>query len=509
MQIILKQSGEWDINLKRISVKLALIIVIITTTGVIINWFINAAFMEKYYIFNKEKDLKEAYNTFLSKIDDNKSLTDEENKELVRLCERKSISALVIDSSFVIKFSSGYSIIGDNLMTRTKSLIFNQDDLDGEIIVKNDDYILQKIYDLNSNSSYLEIYGSLLDGDFFIMRTSIENIRDVAQISNDFYLIVGSGIIIVSGFAMLFISMNITKRIKAMEIISKKMSDLNFSVKYSDGKKDEISILGNNINEMSLKLEETISELKSANNQLLIDIEKKNEIDEMRKEFLSNVSHELKTPLAIIRGYAEGLKDSVNDDAEGREYYTDVIIDEADKMNKMVQKLLTLNHIEFGDSPVEMERFDIITVVDQVLNKTQKLLAEKKIIIIFDNTKEEFVWADQFQIEEVITNYVSNAINHISGKNIIEIKIEKKENKIRFSIFNTGPNIPEDELTKVWIRFYKVDKARTREYGGSGIGLSIVKAIMEAHNQNYGVCNRENGVEFFFEIESANNTSKL
>jgi signal transduction histidine kinase len=112
-----------------------------------------------------------------------------------------------------------------------------------------------------------------------------------------------------------------------------------------------------------------------------------------------------------------------------------------------------------------------------------------------------YVWADEFKTEEVIMNYYTNALNHLDGECVIEIKLEKIDDKVRVSVFNTGEPIPEDSIDHIWEKFYKVDKARTREYGGSGVGLSIVKAIMDSMHQEYGVRNYDNGVEFWFELE--------
>ena len=249
------------------------------------------------------------------------------------------------------------------------------------------------------------------------------------------------------------------------------------------------------------KIKEKISELKTANNELQKDIEKKIQIDEMRKEFLSNVSHELKTPIALIQGYAEGLYDNINDDSESREFYCEVIMDEADKMNKMVKKLLTLNQIEFGNNQVNFEHFDIVQVVRTVINSATLLAKQKEAQIEIDDYPQIYVWADEYMIEEVVTNYVSNAINHVDGEKKIKVSLKKTDKVVRVSVFNTGKCIPEEELDKIWIKFYKVDKARTREYGGSGIGLSIVKAIMESMNQKCGVLNHEDGVEFWFELD--------
>ena len=247
----------------------------------------------------------------------------------------------------------------------------------------------------------------------------------------------------------------------------------------------------------------SISQLKSANNELQRDIEKKTQIDDMRKEFLSNVSHELKTPLALISGYAEGLKECINDDDESREFYCDVIMDEASKMNEMVKKLLTLNQLEFGNDKIEMERFDLAQLIRGKIQSAQILAQQKEASLSYTGPEVLHVWGDEFKVEEVLTNYLSNAFNHVEGERIVRVSAVRNEKKVRVSVFNTGQPIPEEDLDRIWIKFYKVDKARTREYGGSGVGLSIVKAIMDSFHQGYGAVNHEDGVEFWFELDDA------
>ena len=222
----------------------------------------------------------------------------------------------------------------------------------------------------------------------------------------------------------------------------------------------------------------------------------------MRQEFLANVSHELKTPIALIQGYAEGLQENINDDPESREFYCEVIVDEADKMNKMVKKLLSLNQLEFGNGQVHLEHFDLNSVIQSVVNASEILFRQQGVTLSFCPSEEPLmVWADEYMIEEVVNNYVSNALNHVKYDKKIEIKTIQQGDHICTSVFNTGDPIPEEDLEKIWTKFYKVDKARTREYGGNGIGLSIVKAVMDAHNQRYGVRNYDNGVEFWFELD--------
>ncbi len=347
----------------------------------------------------------------------------------------------------------------------------------------------------------MECWGQLDEEHYFIIRTPLESIRESADISNKFYFAVGLMIIILSGLVIMVVTRRITRPISELTELSRKMSDLDFEAKYESKVGNEIDVLGDNFNRMSSQLETTISELKSANNELQRDIEDKIKIDKMRKEFLDNVSHELKTPIALIQGYAEGLKENISDDPESREFYCDVIMDEASKMNKLVKNLLTLNQLESGKDAVVMERFDIVSLIRGVLQTMNIMIGQKNAKVIFEAEKPVYVWADEFKIEEVVTNYVSNALNHLEGEKEIEIKLQDEGNRVKISVFNTGTPIPEADVPNLWNKFYKVDKARTREYGGSGIGLSIVKAIMESMNQEYGVQNFDNGVEFWFTLD--------
>ena len=191
----------------------------------------------------------------------------------------------------------------------------------------------------------------------------------------------------------------------------------------------------------------------------------------------------------------------LSEDPESMSYYCEVIVDEAGKMNQLVRKLLTLNQIESGINRVELVDFDLTSLVKGVLHSFAIMVQQKNIEVEFDSSKKVTIRADEFMMEEVVRNYISNAINHIDGERRIAVEILQTPEKTRFSVFNTGQPIPEGELNNVWQKFYKVDKARTREYGGSGIGLSIVKAVMDSHKGTCGVYNTEDGVCFWFELK--------
>ncbi|MBQ2100801.1 MAG: HAMP domain-containing protein, partial [Lachnospiraceae bacterium] len=334
------------------------------------------------------------------------------------------------------------------------------------------------------------------------------SIEESADLANRFFFYVGVIGTFLGGVIIWFVTGRITKPILSLNEISERMVNLDFDAKYEGKAKNEIGLLGENMNKLSQSLEKNISDLKSANNELTRDIEKKDKIDEMRREFLSNVSHELKTPIALIQGYAEALQEGIGEDPESRDYYCEVIVDEAAKMNQIVQKLMTLNQLEFGREVAQMERFELTSLIHNALSQSEILAQKNGIKIELSAAEEVHVWADAFMTEEVFQNYLSNAIHYCSGEKKIKISVEHKEDTVHISVFNTGAPIPEESLPLLWDKFYKVDKARTREYGGSGVGLSIVKAMMESMNQGYGVLNEADGVTFWFELECADRKSE-
>ena len=372
-----------------------------------------------------------------------------------------------------------------------------------DILYQSDKYTVQKVYDSRLLDDYIELWGTLDNGNFILIRTPIQGIKDNVHISNTFITYIGIGTLIIGIIAAFALSSYISRPIKQLSNIAERMSELDFDIKYDGKDKGEIGLLGKSMNNMSQKLEENISQLKAANLELQRDIDKKEKLEKMRTDFLSNVSHELKTPIALIQGYAEGLKEGITDDPESMDFYCSVIMDEAAKMNNMVKRLLTLNQIEFGEDELVMERFDINELVKSVVNANELRATQKNLSITYDILDTPlYVWADEYKVEEVVTNYLSNAINHCCNENIIKIKVGQiDKDNVRVSVFNTGNNIPEADIEHIWEKFYKVDKARTREYGGNGIGLSIVKAIVESMGKTCGVNNLSDGVEFWFDLD--------
>lgn len=487
---------------KSIRYKMAALIVIIMTLSMAAVVIYSSLFMERYYAGTKQTSIKNVYYSLKDIIKDDDDILVSSNVEKInRVCETLGATLIVVDEEGNTIYSYG---AGKKLAEVWRDMIFGrnaQQEGVSSLVESADGYKLYSTEEKSSADKYYELFGTFDNGNSAIIRMSVESFKESISISNKFYLWIGFVAIIVATIIILFVTSRYTKPLLELADISKKMSNLDFNAKYTGHHNDELGVLGNSMNDMSEKLERAISELKAANIELQKDIERKEEVDEMRKEFISNVSHELKTPIALIQGYAEGLQEGITENPEDMQYYCDVIIDEADKMNKMVKNLLTLNQLEFGDSHVNMERFDIVSVISGVISSMKLQMQQKEVNIEFSCDKKIYVWADEFQIEEVITNYLSNALNHVDENKIIKVEIIEKNGIVRVAVFNTGKNIPEDELDNIWVKFYKVDKARTRAYGGNGIGLSIVKAIMDRHNKAFGVENKENGVTFWFELD--------
>jgi signal transduction histidine kinase len=203
----------------------------------------------------------------------------------------------------------------------------------------------------------------------------------------------------------------------------------------------------------------------------------------------------------LIQGYAEGLKNNIAQDKEKKDFYCDVIIDETSKMDILVKDLLDLSQMESGMFSIKKINFDIALLVREMVQKYEPSLVEKNISLTVQGLKSVQVNADPVRTEQVLVNFINNALNHIDAKKIIRINIEKEEDKARISVYNKGLPIPVEALDKIWDSFYKVDKARTRKGGGMGMGLSIVKAIQDAHHNGYGAQNIKGGVEFWIHVD--------
>ena len=494
-------------NFKSVRFKLFVTLCFVIAIIVLCLVTINSIVLESFYLYSKTQTVRGVYDKINNYYNLNGANSNIE-EELQRIAFNNNFDIFIETDQNVMVFSTNkdfYSILDIITNSRDYSNVRNNDN----VIYTDDVMRIEKINDQNNNISYILLSGRLDNGYSLYISIPAVPIEESVDISNQALIIIGLIILIISAFIASYISKKFTRPIVELNDITNKMARLDFSKKYNlADTDDEINELGKNINTMSDKLESTIKQLRDNNLELEKDIEEKSKIDDMRKQFISDVSHELKTPIALIQGYAEGLVENVNSDDESRKFYAEVILDESNKMDTLVKQLLELMKLEYGKREFNNENFDIVELINEVIRKCKVMVEEKNIKIEFDSSKKVMVNADDFYIEQVVTNYFTNAIKHaenVNGEKKISIKIEEKESKVRVSVFNTGNNIPEEHLSKIWGRFYKEDSSRNRNDGGTGIGLALVKAIMNNYKNDYGVINRENGVEFYFELDCEEN----
>ena len=429
-----------------ISLQFSLIFIGLMAGVVLLCIVINTFFLSRFYMLDKEKLLKNVYQEIHKAASDDLVSSSEFQDKINEFSRANNLSIVIVDSNSDILFSS---FNGERDMEfRLLGYILGKDE-EGvlpQIITQTDEYVIRRTGDRVTGAEALELMGRFDPGISVLMRIPISSIRESAGFANRFFIWSG----LIGAFVGAAIIFAVTSRITR-------------------------------------------------------DIEKKSKMDEMRMEFISNVSHELKTPIAIIQGYAEGLKEGITDDPESISYYCDVIMDESNKMNSMVKQFLVLNQLEFGGDVVNIERFCITEMIEGYLSSARVLAEQEGIKVVFENSEKYFVKGDEYKAEEVLTNYYTNAIHYCkaaeNGEKTVKITCEKHDGNIRIKVFNTGEHIPEESIKRIWEKFYKVDKARTREYGGSGVGLSIVKAIQDYLQKGYGVSNVPGGVEFWFELE--------
>ena len=489
------------------SVKVKLFILLSMTILIIIFFLIivNNFALENFYLYNKEKTLKSVYE-IINEYYNNSYIDGNIESELEKLSIRNNFDILVKDSNGINIYTTNknFSSVFGNINEIIDG--FNKDI--SQELEYNEKYSIKKKRDAKNGISYLMLSGNLDNGYLLYIRIPISSIKDSVKISNRFLFLMAGFTILISGVMVTVISKKFTEPILELNNIAKKMSNLDFSQKYKiTDAKDEINDLGKSINVMSDKLEKTIKQLRNSNVELERDIEEKSKLDEMRKSFISDVSHELKTPIALIQGYSEGLLENVNSDEESRHFYAEVILDETNKMDRLVKQLLELMKLEYGKRQFCNREFDIIELEKEVVAKVKVMLDEKNIKVIFEKENSIYVFADDFYIEQVITNYLTNAIKNVKEVNgekniIISNFFDKNRNKVKVCVFNTGDKIKEENIDRIWNRFYKEDESRNREDGGTGIGLAFVKAVMNNYKNKYGVNNLDDGVEFYFELDT-------
>ncbi|MBN2876444.1 MAG: HAMP domain-containing histidine kinase [Bacilli bacterium] len=490
---------------------------------------LNNTFLENYYVKNRESSLIEAFS-YIKDIDLNsstleyqvQSIENEYSLNVQILQQTAELDPNFTWTNFDDVPDIFYRIYGDqfgipNGIISKIIYDFSQQQLGTESsyatqVLLGDSsntytaYLMDIQSEFNHGNENIQMIGLCVSADtggdydvYYVLTVSFQSITDSIKIFNTFTILVGVVFMVLSFAAMYFISYSFTNPILQITRIAEEISNLDFSNRVEITTDDELGDLGDSINRMSVQLEQNIKDLQTTNDKLGKEILFKTDVDKMRREFIASASHELKTPLSLIMGYAEAMK--FNDlDEETKAEYLNIITDETNKMNKLVMDLLNLSQLENGSIDVNYNDFDVRALIEDTTNLFNLVMKEKQIKLELQIVDVR-IHSDYAQLQTVLTNFINNAINHVDEKKRIVIKTEIAKNKaIRVSVFNTGVTIPEDEIKNIWDSFYKVDKARTRAYGGQGLGLSICRTTLDILGYDYQVINHEDGVEFYFEI---------
>lgn len=384
-------------------------------------------------------------------------------------------------AAFAKQMANDNSVLSAVLNNKTKTLIFS-DPLSGTTKIG-----AVTSMSLNSKNDRL-----------LVCIASVQPIQEATTAINRFYLYIFIGFIFLAIFISSLYSRLISNPLTRINNVAKKMSNMDFSERCVVATKDEIGNLANTLNFLSLNLESALSDLQHKNRQLQKDIDKERELEVMRKDFVAAVSHELKTPIGIIEGYAEGIKDGIVS-GEKSDLYLETIIDESKKMSKLVSNMLELSKLESGVIKPSFEVFNINRLINKVVRKHIQGALDNNLNLHFNpKTEYSYVSADIFQMEQVLTNLITNAIKYTPENNDIWVSISEKDNLFNISVINTGIHINPEEIDHLFDKFYRIDKSRQRETNSTGLGLPIVKNILELHNFKYSLKNIANGVEFNF-----------
>lgn len=330
--------------------------------------------------------------------------------------------------------------------------------------------------------------------ELLLLVTSLQEIKETNSALRVFFVYLGAGGLVLIILLSVLYSRIVTRPLLLLNKKAEQMKRLEFSEEEPLRRKDELGSLSNTLFELSGKLGITLDELGRTNIRLKKEIEQNKELEQLQKDFFANASHELKTPLSIVRGFAEGMQDGVG--ADRQDHYIGVILEESEKMEQLVQDMLELLRL---DSPaVRLYKSPVLLseLTEDVLQKLVYRMREKELATRIIRRNEQAVSADARKIEQVVLNLLTNAIRHAKPGSTIEIGIIGGEDGMAYHVHNEGEPIPEPYLNRIWERFFRAEAARDRASGGTGLGLAIVKRILELHDCRYEVGNKDGGVTF-------------
>lgn len=501
----LKPYTEWGINLNTKTLKNKLWFNIFIRIAVIFAVFVlvlcisNIGFLVKFFVIKEKSALKEQV-LVVSKLDfDNSSNVI---KVLGDINDKYNFDVEIYSQDGSILYTTHGGQMLDYFHLHSNKFDMSHEEMQPiEREILSDGIVFETAKRKFDKTEFLLCRKAIENNLFAEVRVQKQMISNSAAMANEFIMIVSVCCFVISIIWVLVFARQFSKPITQMSKITHDMSTLNFERRLIIDRNDEIGELADSINHLSGALSDALEDLKKTNQKLLDDIELERQLDVMRRGFVANVSHELKTPISIISGYAEGLKLNIN--AESKEAYCNTIIEESHRMNRLVLSILELSRYESGQIPLNCQNFNVSVMAEKM---SERIMRGKN--ISFQNLIQPDIiaYADEMQIEQVLKSLLENAVAHTHENGEIKLYSTDEGDIYKISIYNSGKQISPEIMPQIWQSFFRGDKSHKRESSRFGLGLSIVSAIMKMHGRNCGVNNTENGVEFWFEVEKSKDT---
>lgn len=475
--------------------KLNIVIISIIMIMFFIIIFPISIFYEPYYISGQEDLLKSVYATLA-----NSNSFEELNQTVYDIEVNEHINVLILNHDFNIAYST---------LTRNNGYLYKEiytvqsmDSIFYKLENQIESPIIARTINNYSGIDNLHLFAFFqLDESIYyiILEMPLGNVSQIMRGLIAFMIMCLIPMSIVTSIIVSNVSNFFISPIVKLSEISEKLAQFEFGADIDITTNDEIGILARNMKILSVELESKWKELEDKNALLEESLKEKDKNARIQREFISNVSHELKTPITLILGYIEAINmDDV--DTETKKEYMEYVVAESHKMNNLISDMLDISRLQSGDKKLQTMEFDFSDLVDKVVTKHKINFEKNEITPITNIEKDCVILGDKSKLELVVSNFLVNAIRYVDNNKIIKIDLRTTDNGYRFSIFNTANHFSDDDIKKIWGSFYKVDKAHSREKGGTGIGLYLVKVILELHGFSYGVKNKDNGVEFYIEM---------
>ncbi len=466
----------------KIRSRLLLLTIFIIIFSFLVQVLFNVLFLDKYYQMKRKEKIISIGNNLLVKDYNENEISEIENKNSVQIDYYRINNIKKVSQTLVAQEVDGV------IKTKVKK----------ELQPLEDKSLL---LEESLGAKFISYYVKKEDVGYIRVRANSEEMLQAIDVANRFSIysamvafVFGILLSIIFGKDFLEPIYKINKKIKSLAKL-----DFNENLALNSG--DEFQELSENINFVSNELENKIQDLKIANSKLKEDINREKRFEQKRREFISNVTHEIKTPITVINTYAESLAEGYVTDDEKRKYYSNIIIEEGQNITKLVDDLLKIIKNEYDNQKLNGEEFDLVALIKKEMEKFKIDLVKKEVRYSVEGVEKAIVKADKEKIGHVINNFLSNGVSYVPQKGIFKINIIREQGKFLISFENNGKKIKEENIEEVWKPFFKEDRSRSRKYGGTGLGLSIVRELLNAHKSRHGVVNTESGVKFWFELE--------